>query len=165
MRSDDSINSERSRDGKREQLSHFQASLGIRMCVSDPRYMTHEGDSDRQDVIILMSEVRKLMSLKEQLDELVATVCLTTAEMGFSLTDEPHMVVHDHVMTFGRAGDRAGTRGVCAGHVAMAVAPQAAADDELENSLAGSKSVMMTTTLTCLSTGARKSKDIIIMTR
>ena len=38
-----------------------------------------------------MSEVEKLISLKEQLDEAVATVWLTTAEMGFSLTDESHM--------------------------------------------------------------------------
>jgi hypothetical protein len=61
--------------------------------AADPRYITHEGDSDRGDVIIPMSEVKKLIGLREQLDEAVATVWLTTAEMGFSLTDEPHMAI------------------------------------------------------------------------
>jgi hypothetical protein len=61
------------------------------MCAADPRYITQDGDIDRGDVILPMSEVEKLISLKEQLDEAVATVWLTTAEMGFSLTDESHM--------------------------------------------------------------------------
>jgi hypothetical protein len=51
----------------------------------DPRYITHEGDINRGDVIIQMNEVKKLISLKEQLDETVATVWLTTSEMVFSL--------------------------------------------------------------------------------
>jgi len=34
----------------RSKPSRFQASLGIRgMCTADPRYITHEGDSDRED--------------------------------------------------------------------------------------------------------------------
>jgi hypothetical protein len=74
MRSDDSINSKGSRDGEQEQISQIQASLGISMCESDPRYITHEGDSDRGDVIIPMSEMKKLISLKEQVNETVATV-------------------------------------------------------------------------------------------
>ncbi len=57
MRSDDSINTEGSRDGEQEQISQIQASLGISICESDPRYITHEGDSDRGDVIIPMSEM------------------------------------------------------------------------------------------------------------
>jgi hypothetical protein len=40
-----------------------------------------------------MSEVRMLINLKAQIDEEVATVWLTTTEMGFSLTDESHMVI------------------------------------------------------------------------
>ena len=85
MRSHDNINSEGIRDGEQEQISQIQASLGIRMWESDPRYITHEGDSDRGDVIIQMNKVKKLISLKEQLDETVATVWLTTSEMVFSL--------------------------------------------------------------------------------
>ena len=74
MRSHDNINSEGIRDGEQEQISQIQASLGISMCESDPRYITHEGDSDRGDVIIPMSEMKKLISLKEQVNETVATV-------------------------------------------------------------------------------------------
>jgi hypothetical protein len=40
-----------------------------------------------------VSDVRKLISLKEKLDEEVAIIWQTTAEMGFSLIDEDHMVV------------------------------------------------------------------------
>jgi mannitol-1-phosphate/altronate dehydrogenase len=40
-----------------------------------------------------MSQVRMLINLKVQLDEEVATVWLTTTEMGFSLTDESHMAI------------------------------------------------------------------------
>jgi hypothetical protein len=101
MRSDDSSDSEGIRDGEQ-----FQASLGIRMCAADPRYITHEGDSDRGDVTIPMSEVKKLISLKEQLDEAVATVWLTTAEMVFSLTDEPHMVICSRDIREGKVSDR-----------------------------------------------------------
>ena len=83
MRSDDNSDSEESRDGDQEQLSRFQTSLGIRMCAADPRYITHEGDSDRGDVIILVSEVRKHISLKEKLDEAVAMVWLTNGGFVF----------------------------------------------------------------------------------
>ena len=83
MRSDDSSVSEGSRDGEQEQQSRFQASLGIRMCATDPRYITHEGDSDRWDFIILVSEVRKHISLKEKLDEAVAMVWLTNGGLVF----------------------------------------------------------------------------------
>ena len=61
--------------------------------AADPRYITHDVDNDRGDVIIPMSEVKKRISLKEQLDEAVATFWLTTAEMEISLTDEPHKVI------------------------------------------------------------------------
>jgi hypothetical protein len=76
------------------------------MWESDPRYISHEGDSDRGDVIIQMNEVKKLISLKEQLDETVATVWLTTAEMGFSLTDESHMVICSRDTREGKVTDR-----------------------------------------------------------
>jgi hypothetical protein len=61
---------------------------------------------DRGDVIIPMSEVRKLNSLKEQLDEAVATVWLTTADMGVSLTDESHMVMCSRDVREGKVTDR-----------------------------------------------------------
>jgi hypothetical protein len=53
-----------------------------------------------------VSDVRKLISLKETLDEVVATVWLTTAEMGFSLTDEPHVVICSRDIREGKITDR-----------------------------------------------------------
>jgi hypothetical protein len=106
MRSDDSSDSEGSRDGEQEQLSQFRKSLGIRMCEADPRYITHEGDSDSGDVIIPMSEVRMLINLNAQLNAAVATVWLTTTEMGFSLTDESHMVICSRDVSEGKVTDR-----------------------------------------------------------
>jgi hypothetical protein len=80
-------------------------SLGIRTCAADQRYI-HDADSDRGDVIIPVSEVRKLISLKELFDQAVATVWLTTAEMGFSLTNEPHMVICSRDIREGEKTDR-----------------------------------------------------------
>ena len=76
------------------------------MCSVDPRCITHEGDSDRGDVIIPMSEVKMLISLKEQLDESVATVWLTTSELGFSLTDESQMDICSRDVKEGKVTDR-----------------------------------------------------------
>ena len=76
------------------------------MCAADPRNNTHEDDGGRGDVIIPVRDVRKLISLKQELDESVATVWLTTAEMGFSLTDEPHMVICSKDIREGKITDR-----------------------------------------------------------
>ena len=67
------------------------------MRAADPGYITHEDDCNRGDVIVPVSDVTELICLKEKvsrkLDKEVSTVWLTTAERGFSLTDEDHMVV------------------------------------------------------------------------
>jgi hypothetical protein len=106
MPSDDSSDSEGSRDGEQEQLSQSQKKTRIRMCAADPRYITHEGDSDRGNAIIPMSEVRMLISWKVQLDEEVATVWMTITEMGLSVTDESHMVICSRDVREGKVTDR-----------------------------------------------------------
>jgi hypothetical protein len=40
-------------------------------------------------MLLTMAQVRELITKNEQSEEGVATVWLATAEMGFSLTDEP----------------------------------------------------------------------------
>jgi hypothetical protein len=86
MESDGSSDSEESSDDARP-------SLWVRMRTANPRYNTHEDDDNRGYVIIPMSNVKELIRLKEKLDEAAAIVWLTTAEMGFSLTDEQHMLL------------------------------------------------------------------------
>jgi hypothetical protein len=88
-RSNDSSDSE----GEPGQLTRFQSTLGIKLRATDPRYINHADDYNRGDVVIPVSQVRKFLCLKMELSEEVAKVWLTTADMGFSLTDEDHMVV------------------------------------------------------------------------
>jgi hypothetical protein len=99
MESDGSSDSEESRDDARP-------SLGVRMRAADPRYITHEDDDNRGDVIISISNVKELIRLKERLDEAAATVWLTTAEMGFSLTDEQNMLLCPKDVREGKVIDR-----------------------------------------------------------
>jgi hypothetical protein len=44
-------------------------------------------------MILTIAQVRELILRKQQLEEGVATVWLTTSEMGFSLTEEPHEIL------------------------------------------------------------------------
>jgi hypothetical protein len=88
-RSDDNSDSE----GEPGQLTRFQSTLGIKLRAADLRYITHADAYNRGDVVILVSEVRELLRLKVELSKEVAKVWLTTTDMGFSLTDEDHMVV------------------------------------------------------------------------
>jgi hypothetical protein len=80
--------------------------LGVRMRTADPRYITHADDGNRRDVIIPMSTVRELIRLKEQFDEAVATIWLTTTDMGFALTDKQHMLLCPKDVREGKVIDR-----------------------------------------------------------
>jgi hypothetical protein len=53
-----------------------------------------------------MSTVRELICLKEQFDEAVATIWLTTTDMGFALTDEQHMLLCPKDAREGKVIDR-----------------------------------------------------------
>jgi hypothetical protein len=99
MKSDGSSGSEESRDDARP-------SLGVRMRTANPRYITHEDDDNRGDVIIPMSTVTELIGLKEQFDEAAATIWRTTTDMGFSLTDEQHMLLCPKDVREGKVIDR-----------------------------------------------------------
>jgi hypothetical protein len=44
-------------------------------------------------ILLTLPQVRELILGKQQSEEGVATVWLTTAEMGFSLTDEPNKIL------------------------------------------------------------------------
>jgi hypothetical protein len=50
--------------------------------------------------------VRELITKKEQSEEGVATVWLTTAEMGFSVTDEPNAILCPRDAREGKVSDR-----------------------------------------------------------
>ena len=75
------IRSESDDDEREEQLFY-----GLKMRAADPRYITHGDDGNRGDILLTLAQVRELITVKEHSEEGVATVWLTTAEMGFSLT-------------------------------------------------------------------------------
>jgi hypothetical protein len=76
------------------------------MRAADPRYITRGDDKDRGDMILTIAQVRELLLRKQQLEEGVATVWLTTAEMGFSLTEEPHEILCPKDVKEGKNSDR-----------------------------------------------------------
>jgi hypothetical protein len=55
---------------------------GLKLRAVDPRYITHGDDRDRGDILITLAQVRELILGKQQSEEGVATVWLTTAENG-----------------------------------------------------------------------------------
>ena len=57
-------------------------------------------------MLLTMAQVRELIISKEQSDEGVGTVWLTTAEMGSSLTDEPNSVMCPKDVREGKVSDR-----------------------------------------------------------
>jgi hypothetical protein len=83
-RSDDNSDSEE----EPRQFAKFQSTLGIKLRAADPRYISHADDYHRGDIVMSVSEAYELLRLKMELSEEVAMVWLTTADMGFSLTDE-----------------------------------------------------------------------------
>jgi hypothetical protein len=88
-------------DGSDEQLFY-----GLKLRAADPRYITHGDDGNRGDILLTLAQVRELILGKQQSEEGVATVWLTTAEMGFSLTDEPNEILCPKDVREGKVSDR-----------------------------------------------------------
>ena len=78
---------------------------GIKMRAADPRYITDGDDINRGDVLLTMAQVRQLITIKAQSAAEIATIWLTTADMGFSLTAESNEVTcpKDAREAFGRS--------------------------------------------------------------
>ena len=68
-------------------------SYRLKLHAADPRYITNSEDCNRGDVILTVEQVRELIAMKDTSEEGTATIWLTTAEMGFSLTEEQEAVV------------------------------------------------------------------------
>jgi hypothetical protein len=88
-------------DGRDKQLLY-----GIRMRAADPRYLTPGDDGNRGDILLTMSQVKELITAKLHSEEEVATVWLTTTEMGFSLTDKPNPIECTKDVRDGKVSDR-----------------------------------------------------------
>jgi len=95
------IRSDSDDDGSDEQLFY-----GLKMRAADPRYITHGDDGNRGDILLTLAQVRELIIRKKQSEEGVATIWLTTAEMGFSLTDEPNAILCPKDVREGKVSDR-----------------------------------------------------------
>ena len=68
--------------------------------------MTNSEDCNRGDVILTVEQVRELIAMKDTSEEGTATIWLTTAEMGFSLTEEQDDVVCAQDVKEGKITDR-----------------------------------------------------------
>jgi hypothetical protein len=79
---------------------------GIRMRAADPRYITEGNDINRGDVLLTMAQVKQLIDLKAKSAAEIATIWLTTAEMGFSLTAESNEVTCPQDAREGKVSDR-----------------------------------------------------------
>jgi hypothetical protein len=66
---------------------------GLKLRAADPRYTTHGDDSDRGDILLTLTQVRELILEKQESEEEVGTVWLTTTDIGFHLTDEPNEIL------------------------------------------------------------------------
>ncbi|MGA0409166.1 MAG: hypothetical protein ACO3PR_13850, partial [Limisphaerales bacterium] len=64
------------------------ATLGLRLRATDPRYITHATDRDRGDVILPMHDIKKLLTVKNEASERLASLWLSTADMGYALEAE-----------------------------------------------------------------------------
>jgi hypothetical protein len=76
------------------------------MRAADPRYITEGNDINRGDVLLTMAQVRQLINLKEKSAAEIATIWLTTAEMGFSLIAESNEVTCPQDAREGKVSDR-----------------------------------------------------------
>ena len=78
---------------------------GIKMRAADPRYITDGDDINRGDVLLTITQVKQLITFKAQAAAEIATIWLTTADMGFSLTAESNEVTcqKDAREAFGRS--------------------------------------------------------------
>jgi len=68
-------------------------SYRLKLQAADPRYITNSEDGNRGDVICTVEQVRELIARKATAEDGIAAIWLTTAEMGFSLTEEQDEVV------------------------------------------------------------------------
>ncbi len=81
-------------------------SYRLKLHAADPRYITSSEDCNRGDVIFTVEQVRELIAMKDTSEEGTATIWLTTAEMGFSLTEEQDDVVCAKDVKEGKISDR-----------------------------------------------------------
>jgi len=94
------------RSGSDDDGSDGRPFYGLKLRAADPRYITHGDDGNRGDILLTLAEVRELIIKKQQSEEGVATVWLTTAEMGFSLTEEPNEILCPKDVREGKVSDR-----------------------------------------------------------
>jgi hypothetical protein len=76
------------------------------MRAADPRYITDGEDINRGDVLLTMTQVKELINIKAQSAAEIATIWLTTADMGFSLTTESNEVTCPKDAREGKVSDR-----------------------------------------------------------
>ena len=83
-----------------------QPCYGIKMRAADPRYITDGDDINRGDVLLTITQVKQLITFKAQAAAEIATIWLTTADMGFSLTAESNEVTCPKDAREGKVSDR-----------------------------------------------------------
>jgi hypothetical protein len=88
-------------DGRDKQFLY-----GVKLRAAEPRYLASGDDGNRGDILLTMAQVKELITAKLHSEEEVATVWLTTSEMGFSLTDEPNTVLCPKDVREGKVCDR-----------------------------------------------------------
>ena len=76
-----------------EEDSSATLSYRLKLRAADPRYITSSEDGNRGDVICTVEQVKELIARKAAAEDGIAAIWLTTAEMGFSLTEEQDEVV------------------------------------------------------------------------
>ena len=89
-----------------EEDSSATLSYRLKLRAADPRYITSSEDGNRGDVICTVEQVKELIARKATVEDGIATIWLTTAEMGFSLTEEQDEVVCAKGMKEGKISDR-----------------------------------------------------------
>jgi hypothetical protein len=89
-----------------DDVSDEQLFYGLKMRAADPRYITHGDDGNRGEILLTLAQVRELIIRKEQSEEGVATVWLTTAEKRHTLTDEPNAILCPRDVREGKVSDR-----------------------------------------------------------
>ena len=80
-------------DEQDDKEGRFKAHDGLRLRAADPRYITHSSDYDRGDILVPMRTIRELLQRKADAEAQPAQIWLTTAEMGYSLREDEHIIV------------------------------------------------------------------------
>ena len=89
-----------------EEESSETLSYRLKLHAADPRYITSSEDGNRGDVIHTVEKVRELIARKATAEDGTAAIWLTTAEIGFSLTEEQDEVVCAKDVKEGKITDR-----------------------------------------------------------